>query len=64
MIVLHFFYGRRINESAVSEIAIAIAAMCVAGTSMARFAISGAQTLFGVCFGHNNIGFVLYRFMC
>ena len=48
-IVFYFSYGRRISESTVSAIAIAIAAVGVAGASMARFAISGAQTLFGVC---------------
>ena len=56
VIIFYFFYGLRISESAVSAIAIAIAAMGVA----AYFAIFGAQTLFGVCLGHDDLSFVLY----
>ena len=47
--IVYFSYEWRISESAVSAIAIAIAALGVAGAFVARFAISGAQTLFGVC---------------
>ena len=63
-IVCHFSYKERVSESAVFTIAIVIAVVGVTGASMAPFAISGAQTIFGFYLGHNNISFVLYRFMC
>ena len=49
MIVFYFSYEWRISESTIPVIAIVIAALGVTVASMARFAISGAQTLFGVC---------------
>jgi len=50
--------------SDVYTIAIAIAAVGATRAYMARLAIFGAQTLFRICLGHDNINFVLYGFMC
>ena len=63
-IVFYFFYGWISSKSAVYPIAIEIAAVGVLWASMACLAISGDRTLFGVFLEHDDIKFVLSKFMC